>query len=82
MELYQNLLAKILSAQPMQITFPNLSLNATEIIELECYKMLCRIKAILDDSSIDDPECFYKIEEIIHLFEKIDCPCEDRHDFG
>lgn len=82
MKLYQNILSKILSEQPAQITFSNLSLNTAEIVELECYRMLCQIKSILDNDSIDDPECFQKIEEIICLFEKIACPCGNRHDFG
>ena len=58
MKLYQNILSKILSEQPAQITFSNLSLNTAEIVELECYGMLCQIKSILDNDSIDDPECF------------------------
>lgn len=69
MELYQEILISILSKEPIQINFPNLTINAKEMIELECYKTLQKIKAVLKDDSLKDNDCFIKTEEIICLFE-------------
>ena len=55
---------------------------ASEIVNLECYKIILEIKAVIEDDSLDDPECFEKIEEIITVFEKHGLGCDFRHDFG
>ena len=34
-------------------------------MELECYKALCKIKAIIEDDTLADSECFQQIEEIV-----------------
>jgi len=47
----------------------------------ECYKMLVRIKNILEDNTLEDCDCFMKIEEIIIEFEKMGTNCGTRHDF-
>ena len=41
-----------------------------------------RIKAIIEDDSLEDKECFYKIEEIVSALEDIGCVGLGRHDFG
>ena len=55
---------------------------ASEIVNLECYKIILEIKAVIEDDSLDDPECFEKIEEIMTVFEKQGLGCDFRHDFG
>lgn len=42
---------------------------------------LKKIKAIIDDGSVNDDECFMKIEEIICLFKEIEIDGGNRHDF-
>lgn len=54
----------------------------TEIAQLKCYKALQKIKAILEDDSLEDSECFYRIEENICVFEELGSGCDNRHDFG
>lgn len=82
LELYEEILAKALANQEMQITFPNLQINPTEIVAYESYRALQQIKAILADDSLSDSECFLKIEEIICLFESLGSGVGNRHDFG
>ena len=52
------------------------------IVELRCYKTLCKIKEIIEDDSLEDNECFLKIEEIVRVFESIGSDGGNRHDFG
>ena len=82
LELYEEILAKALANQEMQITFPNLQINPTEIVASESYRALQQIKVILTDDSLSDSECFLKIEEIICLFESLGSGVGNRHDFG
>ena len=56
--------------------------DAARIVELECYQALRSIKAVLEDESLSDPECFYAIEKIICIFEQMGSGGGTRHDFG
>lgn len=80
MELYKELQLQILSEENMQISFNNLNVN--ELLESVCYRTLCRIKEIIEDDTLDDPECFMKIEEIVCVLEEVGSSGGIRHDFG
>lgn len=82
MRLYAEILSKILSNQEVNIVFPQFSFDIKDILELECYRALHRIKAVLEDDSLDDEHCFMKIEEIICIFERMGSDGGNRHDFG
>ena len=82
MELNIEILAHFLAQENAQIIFPDLKLNATEIVELQCYQILHRIREILRNDTLDDKECFERIESIICEFEAFGCDCGNRHDFG
>lgn len=82
MELYKEILVQILSQQNAKLLFPDLHLNAEQIVETECYKALQKIKAVIEDSSLDDESCFRKIEEIVCIFETLGSSGGGRHDFG
>ena len=82
MELYKEILVNLLREEDVQVDFPNLKMNAKEMLNLSCYKALKAIKTILEDESLNDPECFQKIEEIICVFESLGSSCNGRHDFG
>lgn len=82
MELYQEILSDVLSKHEMQITFPDLQIDAETIVRLKCYQALERIKKILEDGSLEDAECFQKIEAIVAVFETLGSDGGNRHDFG
>lgn len=82
MELYKELLTHILSQEEIKITFPDLNIDIAHIVELEAYNVLNEIKEILEDNTLDDPECFARIDAIIHTFHKRNIDIGTRHDFG
>lgn len=82
MELYKEILTHYLTSQTIQITFPDLQLNAKEIVEMQCYQALNQIKAIIQNGDLSDEECFMKIEEIICALEAVGSSGGVRHDFG
>ena len=80
MELWKELLVGGIYNMDSGIDF-NGDTTMKEIIESSCYKVLKEIKEIIDDLSLSDEDCFYKIENIILVLEKNKIFC-DRHDFG
>ena len=83
MELYQEILCHVLANEKVQVSFPELvNTDVTKIVELECYKALGNIKAILEDDALADSECFQQIEEIVCAFEELGSGGGSRHDFG
>lgn len=83
MELFREILCHTLANEKAQVSFSGLA--DTEIIkiaELECYKALQNIKAILEDDSLEDSECFDRTPKIICVFEELASGCGNRHDFG
>jgi len=80
MDLYEEILAHALTHADITVTFP--AINISQIVEGICYKTLKRIKAIIEDDSLEDNECFMRIEEIICEFEAIGSDGGNRHDFG
>lgn len=82
MELGIEILARFLAQQNAQITFSDLKLSASEILELQCYQTLRKTQEIVRDDTLEDKECFERIERIICVFEQIGSDGGVRHDFG
>lgn len=82
MKLNVEILAHFLSQENAQILFPQLQLDAKEIIQLQCYQTLCRIQEIVRDDTLEDAECFERIERIVAEFENRGIDSGSRHDFG
>lgn len=82
MDLYVEILAKYLSSEKAHIIFPDLQLNAKEIVELQCMRTLKKIRELVLDDTLDDAECFERIEQIICSLEEIGIDAGSRHDFG
>ena len=80
MELYQQIIIRYLEKADT-IYLSGLPVNSKEIVEMACYSALKQIKCILEDESLEDSECFEKIEEIICVFEHLGSDCGNRHDF-
>ena len=81
MELWKELLAQALSEEEAVITFPQLRLDAAAIVEGQCYQALKQIKEILEDTRLEDSDCFLKIESIISTLEILGSDAGSRHDF-
>ena len=77
MELYQQILNRqlgdstVLSAE-----------TVLQIVELQCYQALQKIREILDDETLEDRECFDRIEKIVCLYEAMGSDGGSRHDFS
>lgn len=83
MELYEEILCHVLANEKVQVSFPELvNTDITKIVELECYKALAKIKAIIEDDALADSECFQQIEVIVCAFEELGSGGGSRHDFG
>lgn len=82
MDLYKEILINVLQNEDIHITFPNLQVSAKEIVEMECYRALQKIKAIIEDDRLADETCFERIEAIVCLFELMGSGGGSRHDFG
>lgn len=82
MEMYAEILARYLAQEKAQIIFPDLKLNAQEIVEMECYQALQKIKAAVEDDSLEDEACFRRVEAILSALEELGSVGGVRHDFG
>ncbi len=78
MELWKEILKRGLEDNSFKETSKD---NIVDFIETKSYCALVEIKKIIEDNSLDDKECFMKIEEIICLFENIGSNGGSRHDF-
>ena len=82
MKLNGQILARYLAQEEAQIVFLQLQLDAKQIVQLECYRMLCNIQQIVRDDTLDDSECFERIERIVAEFENGGVDSGSSHDFG
>ncbi len=82
MDLYKEILIKIIEKEKIKITFENFDINTSEIVELRCYQALQKIKTIIEDDIFNDDECFMRIEKIVKLFEGLGSDGGVCHDFG
>ena len=78
MKLYQEILAQEF-ANSLSVALQD---DLQKIVETKCYQALEEIKKVLDDETLDDPECFHKIEKIVCIFEEMGSDGGSRHDFG
>ena len=81
-DLFADILTQAIAAGKIQISFSGMDCTVAEVVEGECYQALKKIKAIIEDDTLDDRDCFYKIEEIICALEEIGSNGGSRHDFG
>lgn len=82
MQFIQEILIHVLEKQPLEIAIPALQPGELErIVESSCYQTLLRIQEIVHDESLDDAECFQRIEEIVCAYEAIGSGGGNRHDF-
>ena len=80
MDLYKEIMIKVLERHTAHVEFPTLKMDAEKMVEQECYQALLKIKEIIQDESLNDAECYFKIEEIIQTLEFIGSNGGARHD--
>ena len=76
MELYEEIILKEWKKSA------DLSKISTELLSDRCYEALCQIKMIVDDETLSDLECFWRIEKIVCILENLGSTGGFRHDFG
>lgn len=81
MDLYIEMLREVLYKETVQVTFPNLTVNQTELLNSIAYRALRKIRDIVRDDSLRDEECFQQIEAIVCVLESIGSDGGSRHDF-
>ena len=79
---YQELVARLAENEKVEVTLPGIKTPLEEMVEARCFDILWKIKEVIDDESLNDPECFQKIESIIQLLEDAGNGGGVRHDFG
>ena len=82
MELLRDILIQALQFGEIKASFEEGNLDIAQIVEGKCYQALNKIKAVIEDDSLEDDACFMKIEEIICALEEIGSSGGIRHDFG
>lgn len=55
MEPYQEILLRALEKEAVTVSFPNLTVDAAELVHLRSYQVLKQIQEILADDQLDDP---------------------------
>ena len=78
MELYKKILAEYIAEMGDLERY----IDGEKIVHDKCYQALCHIKMILEDDSVEDPECFERIEKIVMVLEELGSDAGVRHDFG
>lgn len=77
MELYESILYNAIARD----VIPSLQLDRDKLAELKCYQTIEKIYQIVSDETLEDPECFRKIEEIVCAFEELGIGGGGRHDY-
>ena len=80
MELIRELFIDFLKGGALEILISN-NPDFEHLAEKECIKTLDKIRQIIRDDSLDDEECFERIEKIVCLLESKGMDCGARHDF-
>ena len=78
MELFKEILIKLLEKEEISVVFPNLKIDTARLVELESYGALQKIKAVIQDDSLSDFAC---VERIVCVFEELGSGGGCRHDF-
>ena len=76
MELYAEILSAALQYSKVEVSFPG---GAS--LQGQCYAAICKIRQIIADPALDDPDCFRKIEEIVSALNAFGIDTGSRHDF-
>ena len=65
MEVYRDILAQALAAEAVRGRVSDLPSEPEVLVEMKCFQAIRRIQEILQDETLNDRECFLRIEEIV-----------------
>ena len=77
MEMHEQILAQAIAED----VIPKLRIDSERLVEMKCYQTLLQIYDIVSDDTLDDPECFIRIERIVCALEDLGIGGGGRHDF-
>lgn len=80
MQAWEEIFCSMLERHTLRIRFPRMP-RMKRLFKNECYRALCEIRSVLEDVSLDDENCFMKIERIIRVYEERGVFCGRRHDY-
>ena len=69
MTLYEEILWGCLRDIPVQVTFPNLTVNPSDLVEMKSFLAIERIRDILEQEELTDQECAMQIRYVIYMLE-------------
>ena len=69
MTLYEEILWGCLRDIPVQVTFPNLTVNPSDLVEMKSSLAIERIRDILEQEELTDQECAMQIRYVIYTLE-------------
>ena len=69
MTLYEEILWGCLRDIPVQVTFPNLTVNPSDLVEMKSFLAIDRIRDILEQEELTDQECAMQIRYVIYTLE-------------
>lgn len=69
MTLYEEILWGCLRDIPVQVTFPNLTVNPSDLLEMKSFLAIERIRDILEQEELTDQECAMQIRYVIYTLE-------------
>lgn len=69
MALYEEILWGCLRDIPVQVTFPNLTVNPSDLVEMKSFLAIERIRDILEQEELTDQECAMQIRYVIYTLE-------------
>lgn len=79
MELFEEILLHHLKKNQGAQGFPA---DPQALVHATAYQALNAIRLILERDDLEDPQCFWRIEKNVRIFERIGSDCGTRHDFG
>ena len=69
MTLYEEILWGCLRDIPVQVTFPNLTVNPSDLVEMKSFLAIERIRDILEQEELTDQECAMQNRYVIYTLE-------------
>ena len=81
MDFSLNLLAKLLMDSGVRVEIGCGEEVLERLLLHRCVQALRDIREVLDDDTLNDPECFRHIEKIVEIYEALDVGTGSRHDF-